>query len=299
VTFSGLPGILLLFAIFNGLSVGAAVFLVAAGLTFVFGILRVLNFAHGHFFMIGAWIAFSIIGKEAPSLPVYLLASLVAGVAVGALGIVTDFLVLRRLRNVDHAYMMIATFALLMVASGASKLIWGQDTHSVSPPEAITGGFSIGDLFVPGFSLFILCTGVAVFVLLEVVMHRLWIGKLIRSVAHDAWMSGQLGINVAVLYTGAVVLAFFLAGLAGGLLLPNQGLSHDLAFTYLLHGFVAIIIGGLGSIRGAFIASMAMGLTESIAAIVFPNIPGLTIYIVMVAFLLFRPQGLFGQQGHA
>ena len=287
----------MLFAILNGLSTGAAVFLVAAGLTFVFGILRVMNFAHGHFFMIGAYIAFSIIGQQTDSTTSYLLASLVAGVVVAVLGVITDFVVLRRLRNVDHAYMMIATFALLMVASGVSKLIWGLDSYSMSPPPAFSEGFAMGELFVPSFSVFVFVIGVVVFVVLDLGIHRSWLGKVMQSVAHDSWMSGQLGINVPVLYTGAVVLAFFLAGLAGGLLLPNQGLSPSLAFSYLLHAFVAVIIGGLGNIRGAFIASLLMGLVESVSLILLPDVPGLTIYVVMVGFLLWRPQGLFGS-GH-
>jgi len=112
-------------------------------------------------------------------------------------------------------------------------------------------------------------------------------------------MAGQLGINVPLLYTGAVVLAFFLAGFAGGILLPNQGLSPGLALSYLLHAFVAVIIGGLGNIRGAFFASLLMGVVESVSLVVLPNFPGLSIYVVMVAFLLWRPQGLFGQEGHA
>jgi len=286
----------MLFAILNGLSTGAAVFLVAAGLTFVFGILRVMNFAHGHFFMIGAYVAFSIIGQHTDSTLNYVLVSLLAGAVVAVLGVITDFTVLRRLRNVDHAYMMIATFALLMVASGASKLIWGLDSYSISPPPAFEGGFSLSDtIFIPAFSAFVFVIGVVVFLALDVVIHRSWVGKVMQSVAHDSWMAGQLGINVPVLYTGAVVLAFFLAGLAGGLLLPNQGLSPGLAFSYLLHAFVAVIIGGLGNIRGAFVASMLMGLIESISLVLLPNVPGLTIYVVMVGFLLWRPQGLFGQ----
>jgi len=287
------------FAILNGLSVGAAVFLVAAGLTFVFGILRVMNFAHGHFFMIGAYIAFSIIGQQSDSLTTYLLASLVAGVVVAILGVITDFTVLRRLRHVDHAYVMIATFALLMVASGVSKLIWGQNSYSISPPTGFGEGFAMGDVFVSSFSAFVFVAGVLIFLLLDLGIHRSWFGKVLQGVASDSWMAGQLGINVPLLYTGAVVLAFFLAGFAGGILLPNQGLSPGLALSYLLHAFVAVIIGGLGNIRGAFFASLLMGVVESVSLVVLPNFPGLSIYVVMVAFLLWRPQGLFGQEGHA
>lgn len=286
----------MIFAIINGLSVGAAMFLVAAGLTFVFGILRVLNFAHGHFFMIGAYVAFSIIGQSPNSMWTYILASLVAGGVVGVLGVVTDFLVLRRLRHVDHSYMMIGTFALLMICGGATKLIWGAESYAVSPPKLLGSAMFVQGMFIHSFSLFVIGVGVGIFILLEIAIHRLWLGKILQSLAHDPWMSGLLGINVTVLYTGAVVAAFFLAGIAGGLLLPNQGLSPTLAFSYLLHAFVAVIIGGLGNIRGAFIASMLMGLVESVSLVLMPNAPGLAIFVLMAAFILWRPQGLFGSK---
>jgi branched-subunit amino acid ABC-type transport system permease component len=285
-----------LFAIINGLAVGSAMFLVAAGLTFVFGILRVLNFAHGHFFMIGAYVAFSIVGQNPGTMWAYLGASLAAGLVVGVLGVITDFLVLRRLRDVDHAYMMIGTFAVLMICGGASKLIWGLDSYAISPPTVLGSAIFVGDLFIHTFSMFVIGISILIYILLEIAIHRMWFGKILQALAHDPWMAGMLGINVTVLYTVAVVAAFFLAGLAGGLLLPNQGLSPTLAFSFLLHAFVAVIIGGLGNIRGAFIASMAMGLIESVSLVVLPNAPGLAIYIVMVGFLLWRPQGLFGRK---
>jgi branched-chain amino acid transport system permease protein len=271
-------------------------FLVAAGLTFVFGILHVLNFAHGHFFMIGAYVAFSIVGQNPGSMSNYLLAAVAAGLVVGVLGIVTDFLILRRLRHVDHAYMMIGTFALLMICGGATKLIWGLDSYAVSPPTMLGSALIFQGMFIHTFSLFVIAVGIGVFILLEISIHRLWFGKILQSLAHDPWMSGLLGINVTVLYTAAVVAAFFLAGLAGGLLLPNQGLSPSLSFSYLLHAFVAVIIGGLGNIRGAFIASILMGLVESVSLVVMPNAPGLAIYVLMAAFILWRPQGLFGRK---
>lgn len=281
-----------IFALVNGLTVGMAVFLVAAGVTLVFGILKILNFAHGSFFMIGAYVAYSIIGRESESMLLFAAAAIVAGVAVGALGYVADLAVFRRLRGIDESYTLIATFALLLACDGAVKLIWGVDYHSIYAPELVAGSVEIGPLLVPAFSLFIIAVGLVVYLLLEIAIHRLWIGKVVQALAHDQWMASLAGINVPMIFAGAVVAAFFLAGLAGGLLLPNQSLSPTLGSSYLLQAFVVVIIGGLGNIRGAFLAAILLGLVESLNSVLLPNLPGLAIYFAMVLFLLWRPHGL-------
>ena len=286
-----------IFAAINGLTSGMAVFLVAAGVTLVFGILKILNFAHGSFFMVGAYVAYTLLGDEPGSIMMLVLAALVAGAAVGLLGYVTDFIVFKRLRGVDEAYTLIATFALLLVVNGLVKMVWGLNYHSVSPPDVLAGSVQLGPLFIPSFSLFIVVLGVVVYLILDLIIHRSWIGKIIQALANDQWMSALVGINVPVLFTGAVIFSFFLGGLGGGLLLPNQSLSPELAHSYLLQAFVVVIIGGLGNIRGAFIASILLGLVESLNSVIMPNLPGLAIYIAMVGFLLWKPQGLLAREG--
>ncbi|MBX3539368.1 MAG: ABC transporter permease [Chelatococcus sp.] len=290
-----------LFALANGLAAGMAVFLVAAGVTLIFGLLRILNFAQGSFFMLGAYVAFSIMGPSASSIWVFLLAALVSGVVVAALGLVTDIVVFRRLRDYDEAYTLIATFALMMLLDGLVKMIWGLNYHSISPPPSLAGVLMVGPVIVPIFSLFIIGLGIVVFIILEFAIHRLWIGKIVQALAHDQWMSGFVGINVPVMLTLTVVAAFFLAGAAGGLLLPNQSLSPTLSHAFLLQAFIAVIIGGLGNIRGAFLAALVLGLVESLNAVVLPDQPGVAMYVVMVAFMLWRPAGLLsaGSGDHA
>ncbi len=287
----------LVFATVNGLTTGMAVFLVAAGVTLVFGILNILNFAHGSFFMVGAYVAYTVIGQETESVALLLGASVVSGLAVGALGYVADLAVFKRLQNVDVAYTLIGTFALLLFVNGATKLIWGLDYHSVNPPDVLSDSITFGSMLVPKFSMFIILLGIGIYALLDIVIHRSWIGKVVQIVANDQWMSALVGINVPVFFTGAVVFSFFLAGLAGGLLLPNQSLSPELSSSYLLQAFVVCIIGGLGNVRGAFVASIILGLVESLNSVVMPNLPGLAIYFAMVGFLLWRPQGLIPRRG--
>jgi branched-chain amino acid transport system permease protein len=282
-------------ALLNGLSSALAVFLVAAGLTLIFGILKILNFSHGGFFMIGAYVAFALLrlaGTE--SLATFLGAAVAAGFAVAILGVIVERVVLRRLRGVDEAYMLIATFAVMLLCEGAVKLIWGVNFVTIDPPEALAGAVELGPLFLPSFSLFVIAAGVVAFLALETTIHRTRLGKLVQAVANDPWMAGLLGINVPLVFTATVVVAFFLAGLAGGLLLPNQTLSPGLASLFIIQAFVAIIVGGVGNVRGAFIAALLLGIVDSFGTIYLPQIPGIAVYVAMCAFLLFRPEGLLG-----
>lgn len=280
------------FALINGLTLAMSIFLVAAGLTLVFGILRIMNFAHGGFFMIGAYVTFSLLQHFELTLPMYLLASAISGVVIGLIGIVCDKLILNRLRHLDEAYMLIGTFGLLMVCTGAVKLIWGVDYFSMQAPPSLSGIIVFGSLLIPKYSLFIIAMGVLVYLVLEYAIHRLWIGKIIQALANDRWMTGLLGLNVPLLFMGVVVVAFFLAGFAGGLLLPNQSLSPELGHAYTLQAFIAVIIGGLGNIRGALLASLFLGIIDSMSSILIPGMPGLAIYIAMILVLLIKPNGL-------
>lgn len=290
----------LMFAVFNAAAFGMAIFVVAAGLTLIFGLMRLLNMAQGGFFMIGAYTAYSVMGRDVQSLWMFLFAALVGGVVVALLGLVTDRLVLRRLRNVDPHYVLIATFALMMVCTGVTKLIWGVEFFSVNPPPGLDQPLNPFGLFFSSYQLFVIGAGVAVYLVLEVAIHRLWLGKLMQALAADPWMSGVLGLNVSFGIALSVMASFLLAGLAGGLLLPNQSLSTGLGDSYLMFAFFAVIIGGLGNVRGAFIGSLVLGLVQSLNTVLLPAVPGIAIYLVLAAFLLWKPNGLFpaiGLQG--
>lgn len=279
----------------NGLSWGMSVFLTAAGLTLVFGILHVLNFAHGGFLMIGAYIAYSLLARwgEAPPLLAFLVVVLLCGAALAVLGLLVDRAVLLRLRAAPDDYTLIATYALLLFCDGVVKKIWGADFLSVAAPAQLAGAVSIGGVTVPTYVLFLIATGVLVFVLLDHVIHRTDLGKRVQSVALDPWMSGVLGINVGAVRTGVVIVGFALAGIAGGVLSLNQSLDPSMGGTLIIQAFGVIIVGGMGSIRGAFVAALAMGLLTAVGDRLFPQVPSLFFYIAMVSMLVIRPQGLF------
>jgi len=282
----------------NSLTWAMATFLVAAGLTLVFGTLHILNFSHGGFFMIGAYAAFSLaqwVGTS-NSIALYLFGSLAAGVLVAGLGLVVDRLVLRRLAGVEDAYILIATYALLLVCEGSTKLVWGLKYHSVMPPAMLDGAWVMGSAVVPRLSLFIIACGLTVFIALEVFLNRTKSGRLVKAIAADPWMAGLLGINVRRVYTATVALGFALAGLAGGLLVSNQALSPSLASAFVIYAFGVIIVGGMGSISGAFFGSILLGLIDAIGQWVLPGLPGLPFFIAMTLILLLRPQGLMGRK---
>ncbi len=280
--------------VFNGLFSAMVVFIFASGLTLLFGVLRILNFSQGGFFAVGAYLAFSLTRLLGPALPLwrFLAIAVVAGVVVGALGIVTERLVLRRLRQVDGAYSLIATYALLLLVEGIVKLIWGVDVRSMEPPAELSGVWQVGDVFMPTYALFILAAGLALFVALEWLLHHSRLGKLMQSVATDPWMASVLGVDVARMQTWIVVGGFFLAGIAGGLLVPNQALSPSLAGTFVIQAFGALIVGGMGSVRGTFMAAILLCVADSLASTYLPGVPGVFFYITMAALLLLRPQGL-------
>ena len=274
----------------NGISIGIAYFLAASGLTILFGILRILNFAHGSFLMVGAYLTSLLLRLYGKYGPVEFIAiALVVGVVIGIAGLIVDRVVFRRLHGVDEAVALIATFALMLIVNGGAELVWGANFISVDPPEGLGGGLNIGPVMVPTFSIYLLAIGVLAFILLEVFLHRSWMGKRLLAVAQDRWIMGLLGHSPRKLELWAVFLAFFLAGFAGSVLAPNQVLAPNLGGHFIIQAFAVVIVGGLGSMRGTMLAAMLLGMAEAIGSVFMPS---LSLYVCMIVVLILRPQGL-------
>jgi branched-chain amino acid transport system permease protein len=277
----------------NGLSWGMTVFLAAAGLTLIFGILHILNFAHGGFVMIGAYLAYSLMALfGSPTLWSLALSTAGAAVLLGIGGALLDATVFAKLRGVSESYSLIATYALLLLSQGLVKLVWGVDVLSVSPPPELRGAIDVGGVYVPHFVLFVLACGLAVFVMLEALIHRTNIGKTVQSVAVDPWMAALLGINVRLVLVGTVAVGVALAGVAGAILSLNQSLSPDMGGALVIQAFGVIVIGGMGSIRGAFFAALVLGIVVAIGDRYVAELPGLFFYVALILILMLRPQGL-------
>lgn len=285
----------MLFTFLNSLTLGMAVFLVAAGLTLIFGIMRILNFAHGAFFMMGAYLSSSILGDAPGSIFTLVAAALVSGAVAALIGLAIQHFVLDRLMDLDEHFTLIATYAVMLLSVGVIKSIWGLQYKTVYPPPELEGGVMIFGTFVPSFSLFIIVAGVVVFAVLELVLHRSWAGKVAVAIARDGWTSNLMGINGGLGIKLVVMASFGLAGLAGGLLVPNQTLSPALGDTFLLLSFITIVIGGLGNIRGAFIAALILAVIDGFNAFYLPEFPGVLIYVGMVTCLLLWPNGILGE----
>ncbi len=281
--------------LFNGLFAAMVVFLFASGLTLIFGILRVLNFAHGGLFMIGAYLAFTLSGATGGTemgLARYGLVCVAAGIGLGLLGWFVERTVFRPLQKVDEAYSLIATYALLLICEGGVKAVWGVNFRSIATPPALADAMIVGDVVMPVYAVFIIFAGFAFYVGLEWMLHRTQFGKLMKSVASDPWMAGKLGVNVPRIYASIVIAGFFLAGAVGGLLLPNQTLSPNLANAFVVQAFGALIVGGMGNVRGTFLAAMLLCTIDSFGSVYFPEVPGLFFYAAMAVMLVVRPQGL-------
>ncbi|GIW09553.1 MAG: hypothetical protein KatS3mg061_0610 [Dehalococcoidia bacterium] len=278
----------------NGLAQGMLLFLVAGGLSLVFGVMGILNFAHGAYFMLGAYLAYTLAGGQ--QLPAWqlLLLVLVVGVLTALIGVVTEVVVFRRMYGLEELNTLLATYALLLVGSGLARQIWGVRPVSLPQAAAFSTTFSLAGVQVPLYDLVLLASGLLVASGLWVLLYRTDFGRTVRAVAYDRWMAAALGIDVNTVFTVMFGIGIFLAGVGGGLYAPLVAISPDLAFTYIIQAFAVVIIGGIGNLPGTFGASLLVGLLTSFLVVYAPELSAFSLYLVMVAVLLFRPGGLFG-----
>lgn len=290
----------------NGLQFGLMLFLLAAGLTLVFGIMDCINLAHGSLYMVGAYFV-AAAAQAADSFWIGLGAG-VAGAAV--LGLVLELSLFRQLYRRDHLSQVLATFGLILIANEAVRMIWGAQPLPLNPPDALSGPVEIGGFFYPAYRLVIIAFGLAVAGLLYLLVARSRVGMWVRAGAANREMTEALGVNVQGLFTAVFVFGAALCALAGGLLGPLLAVQIGMGESVLILAFVVIIIGGIGSIRGALVGSLIVGTVDTLgrallpallraalpadaAATLGPALASILIYLLMAAILFFRPQGLF------
>lgn len=290
----------------NGLQFGLMLFLLAAGLTLVFGIMDCINLAHGSLYMVGAYFV-AAAAQAADSFWIGLGAG-VAGAAV--LGLVLELSLFRQLYRRDHLSQVLATFGLILIANEAVRMIWGAQPLLLNPPDALAGPVEIGTFFYPAYRLVIIAFGLAVAGLLYLLVARSRVGMWVRAGAANREMTEALGVNVQGLFTAVFVFGAALCALAGGLLGPLLAVQIGMGESVLILAFVVIIIGGIGSIRGALVGSLIVGTVDTLgrallptllraalpadaAATLGPALASILIYLLMAAILFFRPQGLF------
>ncbi|EKE76299.1 branched-chain amino acid ABC transporter permease [Oceanibaculum indicum] len=277
--------------VLNGLQLGTMLFLMAAGLTLVFGIMHLINLAHGSLYMIGAYVAATV--QQATGS--FLLGLLAALPAAALVGMAMEAIALRRLYDRDHLDQVLATFGLILFFNELVKILWGPQAYFMAVPEMLSGSVEIlpGAPY-PAYRLAIVAAGIAAALFLYLLITRTRIGMLIRAGATNREMVNALGVNVDRLYMLVFGLGAALAGLAGVMAGPLLALEVGMGENILILAFVVIVIGGIGSVRGAFVAALLVGIADTFGRVLLPGaLSEMTIYILMAAILVWRPQGLF------
>ena len=275
--------------ILNGISLGMLLFLLAAGLSLIYGLMRILNLAHGSYYLLGTYVALSVV-RATGSL---LLAGLVATVVVALLGIVMERVFLRRVPR-EELPQALLTFGWLLIVADVSLWIWGGTPETLPRPELFERSVRIGTLVFPSYRLFVIAVGVAIGVTLWALQEKTRLGAMIRAAIDDAEIARSTGINVSGLSTAVFALGAALAALGGVIAGPLLGVYPGADFEIMLLAFVVVIIGGLGSLKGAFFGALLVGLLDNFGKALFPELALFTIFAPMAVILVVRPTGLFG-----
>jgi branched-chain amino acid transport system permease protein len=303
--------ILLLEQLLNGMQFGIMLFLMAAGLTLVFGIMNLINLAHGSLYMIGAYVAAAVFAATHS----FLLALAAAIAAACVAGVAIEVIVFRALYDRDHLDQVLATFGLILFFNEMVRIIWGTTALYMHPPLLLSGQVMLlPGVPYPAYRLAIIAVGLLVALLLWLLIGRTRAGMLIRAGASNRTMLGALGINVTLLYTLVFALGAGLAALSGAMAGPIFNVESGMGDDFLILAFVVIVIGGVGSIRGAFVGALLVGVVDTVGRAFLrplfallmtrtaadsagPAVASMLIYVLMAAVLFFRPAGLFPQPG--
>jgi len=283
-------------ALIGGIAYGVPLFLVASGLTLVYGVLRVLNFAHGGLLMVGAYLFAWALGGRSVSLWEFVGAIIGAGLVVGLLGILVERGMFSRLYGAGTEVSLLGSYGLLLFLTGIAPVIWGNAPLTQSLPSALSGRVTIAGAPVSVFEFVEVGTGIAVAAGLFFLLKRTRLGVQATAVAEDREMARALGIRAARVSGLVFVLGCALAGLAGAVVAPTTSVSTDLASSFILTAFAAVIIGGLGSVEGALIAAVGLGIIDSLCVTYLPSVEPYSFYIVLAIMLIVRPQGLLGRR---
>lgn len=277
-----------------GLGSGAVLFLIASGLTLIFGALRVVNFAHGSLYMLGAYMAFEIGNAIGVGNVSFFVVLLLAGLAVAAMGVVVEVLLFRPIYRRPLLTQLLVTFALVFIIAGIVRKVWGAQGESTAGPPFLAGGVPVLDSQIPKYEFFFMGLALAVAVVLWAILYRTGLGRMIRAAVSDPELLALSGVNVRWLFTGVFALGGFFAGLAGAVVTLQGAIGPEIAVDAIIRAFVVIVLGGLGSLAGAFIASLLVGVAEAVGILWVPQASLAIVFAVLVIVLAVRPQGLLG-----
>jgi branched-chain amino acid transport system permease protein len=291
-----------LIQLLNSVQYGLLLFLVASGLTLVLGIMGIINVAHGSFYMIGAYLAWSL-AERLGSLWIAIPAGVLLTVAVG---MALEWLVIRKLYRRDHLYQVLLTYGLILVFEDARSVVWGDDVHGVPIPGVLAGALPLTDnLSYPVYRLFISSVCLAVALGMYWIIQKTRLGMVVRAGYSNREMVQSLGINIELVYRVVFAFGVALAALAGMIAAPVSSVFPGMGNQVLIICFVVVVIGGMGSVKGALLASLLIGLVDTFGKVVhlelagvrlLPELSSMTVYLLMAVVLLWRPEGFFGRR---
>ena len=276
---------------FNGISYGALLFLLASGLTLIFGVMRIVNLSHGAYFLLGGYVALSVIAATGS----WVLAIPVAALVVAVIGLVMERVFLRRL-GFEPLRQVLLTVGFAYLFQQAALDIWGGDSKDIIPPDLLRGSTVVGGLHLPMYRIFMIATAVVVGAILWLLMEKTRAGAMIRAAVDDSEMARGVGIDTSRVSMFIFALGAFLAGLGGVVGGGFLGVYPGLDFEILPIAFAVVIIGGMGSLTGAAVGSLIVGLADNFGKALFPEVSYFTLYAPMVLILALKPTGLFGRE---
>jgi branched-chain amino acid transport system permease protein len=281
----------------DGIIYASWLFIIAVGLTLIYGVMKILNVAHGSLYALGAYAATSLGGYwlaqgHAPlgSYGMLLIAAIAVGITVGPL---IERGLLRLMYGKEEVVLVLVTYAVFLILEDVSKLVWGVDPLSISEPYGLLGNFEVADLVYPNYNLLLVAVSVLVGAALAWVLNRTRQGKILQAVIHDREMSGALGINVSRVYLATFTVGAILAAMGGALTAPSIAVQPGIAADTIVLAFAVVVIGGLGSLGGAALGAVMVGLVRAWAVHKWPEVELFSVYAVMALVLILRPKGLF------
>ena len=274
----------------NGMGFAMLLFMMSAGLSLIFGLMNVVNVAHGSFFMLGAFFAFALMRW----FDNFYAALALAWVPAVILGVAMERVFIRKLYARGHLDQVLLTFGFTFVFSDAVRWVWGADIRDITVPSALSGVIEVGEVILPRYRLFLIAFGMLVALLLWLFLERSRVGAMVRAGVDDAFTAQGIGINVTLLFGAIFALGAGLAALGGAVAGPLLGVYLGMDIEILIPAFIVVVIGGMGSLRGAFVASILVGMVDTFGKAYFPDFSLFIVYLLMVVVLLTRPNGLFG-----
>ncbi len=288
---------ILIIQILNSLFYASVLFLIAAGLSLIFGVMRIVNMAHGTFYAVGAfataWLVGRAIAAGVPAGWTFLVIPLGAA-AVALLGIIVEPLLLRPFYRRAEEYQLLVTFGLLLILEDVIRFLWGGLPLSADPIMDALPIIRVGGIVYPAYNLVVIGVGIAAALLLWIVIYRTKFGVLLRATSQDRRMASALGLNVGLVYVSAFAIGCFMAGLGGAIIVPTQAAVLGMGIDALILAFVVVVIGGLGSLQGALVGALIVSFVRTAGIQFFPEIELAVLYLIAALVLLVKPTGLFG-----